>query len=89
MVEKNPNGWWFINIDELQGWVPATYLTPVEKSSAQEDQPIKTPHGKSFISISAFTGKETDEIAFDKGVVIQVWPRASVIHLSVDTCTGS
>ena len=31
VVEKNTNGWWFINVDETQGWVPATYLEPLEK----------------------------------------------------------
>ncbi len=31
MVEKNPNGWWFVNMEDQQGWVPATYLEAVDK----------------------------------------------------------
>jgi hypothetical protein len=31
VVEKNPNGWWFINVDDAQGWVPATHLEPLER----------------------------------------------------------
>jgi hypothetical protein len=30
VVEKQPNGWWFVSIDDQQGYVPATYLEPLE-----------------------------------------------------------
>ena len=30
VAEKNPNGWWFVNVDDAQGWVPATYLEPLD-----------------------------------------------------------
>lgn len=31
VVEKNTNGWWFVNIDDAQGWLPATYLEPLDR----------------------------------------------------------
>ncbi len=34
-MEKNPNGWWFVNIDDLQGWVPATFLEALDKQAQQ------------------------------------------------------
>ena len=73
MVEKNPNGWWFVNIEEQQGWVPATFLEAVDKQAlAQEDAPIKTPYGKSFIATAQYKALEPDEVSFEKGVVVQV-----------------
>ncbi len=85
MVEKNPNGWWFVNIEDQQGWVPATYLDPVDKLAAPTDEkPVKTPHGKSYVSSNAYKAAQADEVSFEKGVVIQVSENA---YLSTPTTT--
>ncbi|XP_043925041.1 SH3 and PX domain-containing protein 2B isoform X2 [Protopterus annectens] len=33
VVEKNSNGWWYIQIDEKEGWAPATYIDKYKKTS--------------------------------------------------------
>lgn len=34
MIEKNSSGWWYIQIDEKEGWAPATYVDKYKKSSS-------------------------------------------------------
>ena len=75
-------GWWFVNIEDQQGWVPATYLEAVDKQAqTKEDAPVKTPYGKSFISVSAYKAIEKDEISFEKGVVVQVVSSYSILNI--------
>lgn len=33
MIEKNLSGWWYIQIDEKEGWAPATFIDKYKKTS--------------------------------------------------------
>ncbi|XP_077360430.1 SH3 and PX domain-containing protein 2B isoform X2 [Festucalex cinctus] len=33
VIEKNGSGWWYIQIDEREGWAPATFIDKYKKSS--------------------------------------------------------
>lgn len=33
MIEKNASGWWYIQIDEKEGWAPATFIDKYKKTS--------------------------------------------------------
>ncbi|XP_023198000.1 SH3 and PX domain-containing protein 2B isoform X2 [Xiphophorus maculatus] len=33
VVEKNTSGWWYIQIDEKEGWAPATFIDKYKKTS--------------------------------------------------------
>ncbi|XP_012708547.2 SH3 and PX domain-containing protein 2B isoform X2 [Fundulus heteroclitus] len=33
MVEKNASGWWYIQIDDKEGWAPATFIDKYKKTS--------------------------------------------------------
>lgn len=38
VVEKHENGWWFVCLEDEQGWVPSSYLEPAdgEQDSGKE-----------------------------------------------------
>eukprot|EP00048_Salpingoeca_helianthica_P012194 m.175957 g.175957 ORF g.175957 m.175957 type:complete len:942 (-) comp15337_c7_seq2:46-2871(-) len=71
VVEKNTNGWWFVNIDDAQGWLPATYLEALD-ALEPEEKPVKSPQGINYVSVQEFKTKESDEVSFEKGVVVFV-----------------
>jgi hypothetical protein len=82
VAEKNANGWWLVNMEDQQGWVPATFLEPVSKDARPNDeQPVKTPYGKSFVSIAPHKASQLDEVSFERGVVVQVAFGVSFIDL--------
>ncbi|XP_072231168.1 SH3 and PX domain-containing protein 2B isoform X1 [Leuresthes tenuis] len=33
VIEKNTSGWWYIQIDDKEGWAPATYIDKYKKTS--------------------------------------------------------
>lgn len=33
MIEKNASGWWYIQIDDKEGWAPATFIDKYKKTS--------------------------------------------------------
>lgn len=34
LIEKNGSGWWYIQIDEKEGWAPATFIDKYKKTSS-------------------------------------------------------
>ena len=41
VVTKNPNGWWYVDMDGNEGWVPSSYLEKVSGGSS-DSSPTKT-----------------------------------------------
>lgn len=37
IVEKSPNGWWFCQCESRRGWVPASYLEPLDGADESEE----------------------------------------------------
>ncbi|EDQ92597.1 uncharacterized protein MONBRDRAFT_17272 [Monosiga brevicollis MX1] len=69
VVEKNDNGWWFVSNDSAsQGWVPATFLEPLDG-----ELPLLSifMHEK-YITTAAYAASSDDEIGYEKGVVVRV-----------------
>ncbi|EGD82361.1 hypothetical protein PTSG_03026 [Salpingoeca rosetta] len=74
VVEKNDNGWWFVTKDaDTQGWVPATFLEPLENPENEEQHGAAVPaKDEKYISTQAFRAENEDEIGYDKGAVVTV-----------------
>ncbi|XP_065184888.1 SH3 and PX domain-containing protein 2B-like isoform X1 [Sycon ciliatum] len=74
VVEKNENGWWFVNVEEEQGWVPASYLEPAEGGGqAKEAQTVASKGDEEkFVTTQEYKAQARDEISFEKGVVVEV-----------------
>ncbi|XP_034033590.1 neutrophil cytosol factor 1 [Thalassophryne amazonica] len=71
IVEKNPNGWWFCQSESKHGWVPASYLEPLDGPEETEDaQP--NYEGELYVTVKAYEAEEEDEISLQLGQTIEV-----------------
>ncbi|CAH1802365.1 unnamed protein product [Owenia fusiformis] len=77
VVEKNPTGWWFVQVDEKQGWAPASYLDPIDSAEEADDPaPNYTVNPNiepdQMIATKAYEAKFEDEVSFNKGTLMEV-----------------
>ncbi|XP_070211989.1 SH3 and PX domain-containing protein 2B-like isoform X2 [Littorina saxatilis] len=72
VTEKSESGWWFVNAEEQQGWVPSTYLEPVDGTAANQASFVRDGQEEKFICIETFTAQNDDEISLEKGVIVEV-----------------
>ncbi|KAM9846735.1 neutrophil cytosol factor 1 [Aulostomus maculatus] len=71
IVEKNQNGWWFCQCESKHGWVPASYLEPLDgPEETEEDEP--NYEGEVYVTIQAYAAEQEDEISLDQGETIEV-----------------
>uniref|UniRef100_A0A8D0AIG9 Neutrophil cytosolic factor 1 n=1 Tax=Sander lucioperca TaxID=283035 RepID=A0A8D0AIG9_SANLU len=71
IVEKNQNGWWFCQGESKRGWVPATYLEPLDGPDEAEDAEPNY-EGELHVTIRAYKAEQDDEISLDIGETIEV-----------------
>ncbi|XP_006859776.1 PREDICTED: neutrophil cytosol factor 1 [Chrysochloris asiatica] len=71
VVEKSESGWWFCQMKAKRGWVPASYLEPMDSPDELED-PEPNYEGEPYITIKAYTAVEKDEMSLDEGEAIEV-----------------
>ncbi|ESO90285.1 hypothetical protein LOTGIDRAFT_82338, partial [Lottia gigantea] len=73
VAEKSETGWWFVNSDDAQGWVPSTYLEPADGSTT-DNVVLRAQPGQEekFICIEMFQSNGNDEISLEKGAVVEV-----------------
>ncbi|XP_043910068.1 neutrophil cytosol factor 1 [Protopterus annectens] len=77
IVEKNENGWWFCQLENKRGWIPASYLEPLDSPDESEDQEPNYA-GEMYIVTTAHTAEQEDEITLEEGDEI------AVIHKLLD-----
>ncbi|XP_008849340.1 neutrophil cytosol factor 1 [Nannospalax galili] len=71
VVEKSESGWWFCQMKMKRGWVPASYLEPLDSPDEAED-PEPNYAGESYVTIKAYTAVEEDEVSLSQGEAIEV-----------------
>ncbi|XP_006889727.1 PREDICTED: neutrophil cytosol factor 1 [Elephantulus edwardii] len=71
VVEKSESGWWFCQMKTKRGWVPASYLEPLDSPDEAED-PEPNYAGEPYITIKAYTAVEEDEVSLGEGETIEV-----------------
>ncbi|XP_004380828.1 neutrophil cytosol factor 1 isoform X1 [Trichechus manatus latirostris] len=71
VVEKNESGWWFCQMKVKRGWVPASYLEPLDSPDEAED-PEPNYAGEPYVTIKAYTAVEEDEVSLGEGETIEV-----------------
>ncbi|XP_036164573.1 neutrophil cytosol factor 1 [Myotis myotis] len=71
VVEKGESGWWFCQMKTKRGWVPASYLEPLDSPDEAED-PEPNYAGEPYVTIKAYTAVEEDEISLQEGETIEV-----------------
>uniref|UniRef100_A0A3Q1JW27 Neutrophil cytosolic factor 1 n=1 Tax=Anabas testudineus TaxID=64144 RepID=A0A3Q1JW27_ANATE len=71
IVEKSQNGWWFCQCESKHGWVPASYLEPLDGPEEAEDVEPNY-EGELYITINAYKAEQEDEISLDMGETTEV-----------------
>ncbi|XP_012584760.1 PREDICTED: neutrophil cytosol factor 1 isoform X2 [Condylura cristata] len=71
IVEKSQSGWWFCQMKTKRGWVPASYLEPLDSPDEPED-PEPNYAGESYVTIKAYLAVMEDEISLQEGETIEV-----------------
>ncbi|XP_058424921.1 neutrophil cytosol factor 1 [Diceros bicornis minor] len=71
VVEKSESGWWFCQMKTKRGWVPASYLEPLDSPDEAED-PEPNYAGEPYVTIKAYTAALEDEVSLEEGEAIEV-----------------
>jgi len=75
VIEKSDNGWFFVNIESEQGWVPCSYLEPVDGS--KENTVEKCVTEEKFVCVKLFKKSLDDEIDLELGAIVDVIQKGS------------
>uniref|UniRef100_A0AAQ5ZDC1 Neutrophil cytosolic factor 1 n=1 Tax=Amphiprion ocellaris TaxID=80972 RepID=A0AAQ5ZDC1_AMPOC len=71
IVEKNQNGWWFCQLESKRGWIPASYLEPLDgPEEAEEAEP--NYEGELHVTVQAYQAEQEDEISLELGETVEV-----------------
>uniref|UniRef100_A0A4W5K7I1 Neutrophil cytosolic factor 1 n=1 Tax=Hucho hucho TaxID=62062 RepID=A0A4W5K7I1_9TELE len=71
IVEKSPNGWWFCQCETKRGWVPASYLEPLDGPEESEEADPNYA-GELYITTKAYKAAQDDELTLETGETIEV-----------------
>ncbi|XP_060768274.1 neutrophil cytosol factor 1 [Neoarius graeffei] len=71
IVEKSSNGWWFCQCEAQRGWVPASYLEPLDGPDESEEL-APNYAGELYKTIKAYKAVQNDEITLEIGETIEV-----------------
>ncbi|KAM3868734.1 neutrophil cytosol factor 1 [Diretmus argenteus] len=77
IVEKSPNGWWFCQCESKRGWVPSSYLEPLD-GPEEAEEPEPNYEGELHICITAYKAEQEDEMS------LEVEETVEVIHKLLD-----
>ncbi|XP_077866527.1 SH3 and PX domain-containing protein 2B-like, partial [Saccoglossus kowalevskii] len=72
VIEKNDSGWWFVSLDEEQGWVPATFLQKCDNDEPNEDFVSVDTNQEKYITTHSFEAQSGDELSLNIGVILDV-----------------
>ncbi|NXX82535.1 NCF1 factor, partial [Urocolius indicus] len=71
VVEKGESGWWFCQLKNKRGWVPAAYLEPMDGPDESEE-PEPNYAGEQYLVLKSYTAVEQDELTLREGDPIEV-----------------
>ncbi|XP_029469417.1 neutrophil cytosol factor 1 [Rhinatrema bivittatum] len=71
VIEKSENGWWFCQLKNKRGWVPAAYLEPLD-SPDELEEPEPNYEGELYVTITGYTADQDDELTLKEGETIEV-----------------
>ncbi|KAM6110768.1 neutrophil cytosol factor 1 [Pterocles gutturalis] len=71
VVEKSESGWWFCQLKNKRGWVPAAYLEPMDGPDESEEQEPNYA-GEQYVVQKSYTAVEEDELTLQEGDLIEV-----------------
>ncbi|XP_061460968.1 neutrophil cytosol factor 1 [Rhineura floridana] len=71
IVEKSESGWWFCQLKNKQGWVPAAYLEPMDGPDESDEQDPNYA-GELHVVRKGYRAAQEDEITLKEGETIEV-----------------
>ncbi|XP_043574783.1 neutrophil cytosol factor 1 isoform X2 [Chiloscyllium plagiosum] len=71
IVEKSENGWWFCQMEGKRGWLPASFLEPLE-SPDESDEQDPNYEGEPYKVTSSYTAVQEDEMTLDEDELVDV-----------------
>ncbi|KAK2169762.1 hypothetical protein LSH36_7g12059 [Paralvinella palmiformis] len=71
VIEKNSDGWWLIQIDNEQGWAPASFLQPYDEIS-DPDEPPPLYNYEQYLAVENYNAMLQDEVTMKKGAIVNV-----------------
>ncbi|XP_015273874.1 PREDICTED: neutrophil cytosol factor 1 [Gekko japonicus] len=71
VVEKSESGWWFCQLKNKRGWVPAAYLEPTDGPDESEEQEPNYA-GELHVVCKGYTAAQEDEVTLKEGETIEV-----------------
>ncbi|XP_071827969.1 SH3 and PX domain-containing protein 2A-like isoform X3 [Apostichopus japonicus] len=70
VFEKNENGWWFVSVQDSQGWAPGTFLAKAD--GKDDDEEVISGNNEKYITNSPYQADQDDEVSFETGAVVTV-----------------
>ncbi|XP_072325229.1 neutrophil cytosol factor 1 [Scyliorhinus torazame] len=71
IVEKSENGWWFCQMEGKRGWLPASFLEPLQSPDESEEQEPNY-EGELYKVIKSYTATQDDEMTLCEDELVDV-----------------
>ncbi|XP_048744598.2 SH3 and PX domain-containing protein 2A-like isoform X3 [Ostrea edulis] len=72
VIEKTESGWWFVHVQDQQGWVPSTYLKRADGIREELSERARPGEEEQYICTDDYSPSNSDEMALEKGTVVKV-----------------
>ncbi|XP_061171561.1 SH3 and PX domain-containing protein 2A-like isoform X2 [Saccostrea echinata] len=72
VIEKTESGWWFVHVQDQQGWVPSTYLKRADGIKEELSERARPGEEEQYICTDDYYPSNSDELPLEKGTVVEV-----------------
>lgn len=72
VIEKTESGWWFVHVQDQQGWVPSTYLKRADGGKEELGERARPGEEEQYICTEDYFPSNPDEVSLDRGTVVEV-----------------
>ena len=67
-------GWWLAILNVKQGWVPSSFLAPLEASTTSDNNKDFSleNRGQEYVAKVSYQGEQKEDVTFPKGARLEV-----------------
>ena len=70
VLEKSPNGWWFVRVGQEEGWVPSNIVQRHRGHEIIDDKELM--EGQKYKTLGGYKATEDTGITFEPGLIAEV-----------------
>jgi len=70
VIEKSPNGWWFVRVGKEEGWVPSTIVQRHRGRTFVDEKDIL--EGQMYKALGGYKATDDTGISFEPGQLVEV-----------------